>query len=144
MWTYVLCKTIIRHYCLTQHEPYISFLSCSVVMHQNLKILNMNQNMTEQMAKQMSSMEQVLLTLIDIVNDIFPYFLSSLCFIIFSVPCIVATAEICVSESAQQVTAENRTRINSRYLRELTLGKFIIQYKNLTQMENIGQGTLLQ
>ena len=72
-------------------------------------------------------------------------FPSSPCFrCIFSVLFLVVschTTEIGVSERAQQVTTENRTRINSRYLRELTLGKFIVQYEHLTQMDNIGQGT---
>ena len=43
-----------------------------------------------------------------------------------------------VSESA--LSTEGRTRVNSRYLRELTLGRFIIKYETLTQLENIGQG----
>ena len=47
------------------------------------------------------------------------------------------TTEKDVSESA---SINSRTRVNSRYLRELTLGKFIIKYENLRQLENIGQG----
>ena len=121
------------------------------VIHQNLKLLYMKQSTMaklNQMAKQMSSLEQVLLTLINIVNSFNLFsssFPSSPCFrCIFSIPCVVVschTTEICVSE--QQVTTENRTRINSCYLRELTLGKFIIQYEKITQMDNIGQGILL-
>ena len=35
------------------------------------------------------------------------------------------------------------TRVNSHTLRELTLAKLIIKYEELSQLENIGQGTLL-
>ena len=38
------------------------------------------------------------------------------------------------------LSTDSRSRVNSHYLRELTLGKFIIKYENLTQLENIGQG----
>ena len=36
--------------------------------------------------------------------------------------------------------ASSRSRLNSRYVRELTRGKFLIKYEHLTQFENIGQG----
>ena len=35
----------------------------------------------------------------------------------------------------------HRHRLNSRYLRELTRGKFIIKFEKITLLENIGQGT---
>ena len=34
----------------------------------------------------------------------------------------------------------SRTRVNSQFLRELTCGKFIIRYEQLTLLDNIGQG----
>ena len=34
----------------------------------------------------------------------------------------------------------HRHRLNSRCLRELTRGKFVIKAKEITQLENIGQG----
>ena len=34
----------------------------------------------------------------------------------------------------------HRHRVNSRYLRELTRGKFIIKFEEITLLENIGQG----
>ena len=33
-----------------------------------------------------------------------------------------------------------RSRLNSRYFRELTHGRFLIKYEHLSQLENIGQG----
>jgi c-mer proto-oncogene tyrosine kinase/anaplastic lymphoma kinase/receptor tyrosine kinase len=42
--------------------------------------------------------------------------------------------------SASALSIDSRTRVNSRYLREMTLGKFIIKYENVVQLENIGQG----
>ena len=38
------------------------------------------------------------------------------------------------------LSIDSRTRVNSRYLREMTLGRFIIKYENITQLDNIGQG----
>ena len=35
---------------------------------------------------------------------------------------------------------ENRTRVPSQYLRELTLGKFVVKSKNITLLECIGEG----
>ena len=34
----------------------------------------------------------------------------------------------------------SRSRLNSHHVRELTYGKFLIKYENLSQFENIGQG----
>ena len=48
----------------------------------------------------------------------------------------VSRSSLGVSEGA------NRTRLNSRYLRELTLGKVIIKYEHISQLENIGQGVV--
>ena len=39
-------------------------------------------------------------------------------------------------------TEVSRMRINSQYLRELTKGKFLIKYSQLSLTESIGQGTL--
>ena len=43
-----------------------------------------------------------------------------------------------------RLTVENPlaqlSRVNSHFIRELTRGKFIIKYQQLTQLENIGQG----
>ena len=36
----------------------------------------------------------------------------------------------------------HRHRLNSRYLRELTCGKFIIKFEEITLLESIGQGIL--
>ena len=45
---------------------------------------------------------------------------------------------MCVSGGALSI--DSRTRVQSCYLREMTLGKFIIKYENVVQLENIGQG----
>ena len=37
----------------------------------------------------------------------------------------------------------HRHRVNSRYLRELTFGKFIIKFEEITLLENIGQGIII-
>ena len=37
----------------------------------------------------------------------------------------------------------HRHRLNSKYLRELTRGKFIIKFEEITLLENIGQGIRL-
>ena len=42
--------------------------------------------------------------------------------------------------SASALSIDSRTRVNSRYLREMTLGRFIIKYENITQLDNVGQG----
>ena len=34
----------------------------------------------------------------------------------------------------------HRPRLNSRYLREMTCGRFVIKFEEITLMENIGQG----
>jgi hypothetical protein len=36
--------------------------------------------------------------------------------------------------------ASNRTRLDSHYLRQLTVGNVLVKSKQLTQLENIGQG----
>ena len=35
---------------------------------------------------------------------------------------------------------ESRVRVHSTHLRELTRGKFIIKYENITLLDNIGEG----
>ena len=55
---------------------------------------------------------------------------------------VVVSCSTTESHMTGRALTESRTRVNSCYLRELTLGKFIITYKHITQFDIIGQGII--
>ena len=115
-------------------------------IHQLLKMKHQLPGSLAQLSK-MSSLQQaiMLLTQIHIVSSTYfpPSFLT--CFrASFSVPCVVLPqpgTESLASRNSLQIPTHGRIRVNSSYLRELSFGKCIINYKNLTQLDYIGQGT---
>ena len=125
------------------HSPDLLYAGLGEV-HQLFKILYLKHQLpgswNHMTTMQFLQQVQVLLTLIHIVSSA-PLFL---CFkTIFSVPFVDAprpATESLASGNTLQVSTHSHSRVNSRYLRELSLGKFIIKYENLTQLDNIGQG----
>ena len=112
-------------------------------VHQLFKILYLKHQLPgswNHMTKmQFLQQVQVLLTLIHIVSST-PLLPPFFCFkTIFSVPFVVVPWPATESLASGN-TLHGRSRVDSRYLRELSLGKFIIKYENLTQLDNIGQG----
>ena len=51
-------------------------------------------------------------------------------------------SQVSGSSSLDVDDGAHRHRLNSRYLRELTRGRFIIKFEEITLLESIGQGTL--
>ena len=86
----------------------------------------------------------MLLTLIHIVSSA-SLLSSSLVFrAIFHVPYVVVprpATESLASGNTPHSSDHSCGRVNSRYMRELSFGRFIIKFENITQLDNIGQGT---
>ena len=46
------------------------------------------------------------------------------------------------SKGSFSVSGESRTRVQSYYMRELTRGRFIVKYSDITLLDTIGEGLI--